>query len=99
VKRISIIIAVVCAFALAGCKVEKQGDDTYKVTAPTPEAKAAAEKAKDKAQQVTHDAAAAVAKSTESTDKTKTETTSSTTTSATATTETSSTSKTTTRHN
>ena len=33
-------------FALA-CKVEKTGQDTYKVVAPTPKAKAAAEKLKE----------------------------------------------------
>lgn len=42
----SVILALVMV-ALA-CKVEKTGQDTYKVVAPTPEAKAAAEKAKEK---------------------------------------------------
>ena len=35
------------SLALA-CKVEKTGQDTYKVVAPTPEAKKAAEKVKEK---------------------------------------------------
>ncbi len=37
---------VALALLVAACKVEKTGQDTYKVTAPTPEAKAASEKAK-----------------------------------------------------
>ena len=44
----SITIAALLILALA-CKVEKTGKDTYKVVAPTPEAKAAAEKAKEQA--------------------------------------------------
>ena len=61
-KRISIIAALVLAIA---CKVEKTGQDTYKVVAPTPEAKAAAKRAEEKAKEVTHDASVAVAKKTE----------------------------------
>lgn len=45
-KRL-LIVAVV--LALGACKVEKTGHDTYKVTAPTPEAKSAGEKAKEQA--------------------------------------------------
>src|SRR5438094_5901674 len=44
----SITVATLMILALA-CKVEKTGQDTYKVVAPTPEAKSAAEKAKDQA--------------------------------------------------
>ena len=44
----SITIVALAILALA-CKVEKTGQDTYKVVAPTPEAKAVAEKAKDEA--------------------------------------------------
>ena len=62
VKRISIIAALVLAIA---CKVEKTGQDTYKVVAPTPEAKAAAKRAEEKSKEVTHDASVAVAKKTE----------------------------------
>lgn len=43
-----IILALV--LLLAACKVEKTGQDTYKVVAPTPQAKAASEKAKAEAQ-------------------------------------------------
>ncbi len=43
-----IMIAALTIFALA-CKVEKTGQDTYKVVAPTPEAKAAAKKAEEQA--------------------------------------------------
>jgi len=35
VKRISIIAIAALVLAL-GCKVEKEGKDTYKVVAPTP---------------------------------------------------------------
>ena len=45
-KRISMIALMILALA---CKVEKTGQDTYKVVAPTPEAKAAAQKAKEQA--------------------------------------------------
>lgn len=45
-KSITIVALTILALA---CKVEKTGQDTYKVVAPTPEAKAAAEKAKDQA--------------------------------------------------
>jgi hypothetical protein len=71
VKRISIIAALVLAMA---CKVEKTGQDTYKVVAPTPEAKAAAKKAEEKAREVTHDASVAIAKKTETTSTTATTT-------------------------
>ena len=37
---------------LAACKVEKTGQDTYKVVAPTAQAKAAGEKAKVQAKEV-----------------------------------------------
>ena len=63
-KRISIITAAL--ILTAACKVEKTGQDTYKVETPTPEAKAAAQKAAEKAREVTHDASAAIAKKTES---------------------------------
>ena len=43
-SRSMIIALVALAFA---CKVEKTGQDTYKVVAPTPQAKAAAEKVKE----------------------------------------------------
>ena len=39
------IILTIAILALA-CKVEKTGQDTYKVIAPTPQAKAAAQKVK-----------------------------------------------------
>jgi len=91
VKRISIIIA---ALVLAlGCKVEKEGKDTYKVVAPTPAAKAAAEKAKEDAQKTLHNASEAIAKKTESS---KTETTNTTSTTSTSTSGTTSTTETTT---
>ena len=45
-NRIAILALMVLTLA---CKVEKTGPDTYKVVAPTPEAKAAAEKAKEQA--------------------------------------------------
>lgn len=48
-KKFSMLVLVL---ALAACKVEKTGEDTYKVTTPTPEAKAAAEKAKENAKVV-----------------------------------------------
>ena len=38
--------------ALAACKVEKTGKDTYKVVVPTAQAKAAGEKAKVQAKEV-----------------------------------------------
>ena len=40
------IALALITFALA-CKIEKTGQDTYKVVAPTPEAKKAAEKVKE----------------------------------------------------
>jgi len=82
VKRIIILSALLALFV--ACKVEKTGQDTYKVVAPTPEAKAAAEKAAEKARQATHDASVEIAKKTES-GKTDTSSTSSTTTTATST--------------
>jgi len=48
-KRLILTAIVLVAVA---CKVEKTGKDTYKVVAPTPEAKAAAEKAKEQAKVV-----------------------------------------------
>ncbi|MDQ6799801.1 MAG: hypothetical protein M3041_03085 [Acidobacteriota bacterium] len=48
-KRITIVALTILALA---CKVEKTGQDTYKVVTPTPEAKAAAEKAKEQAKVV-----------------------------------------------
>ncbi len=45
-KSITIVALTVLALA---CKVEKTGQDTYKVVAPTPEAKAAAKKAEEQA--------------------------------------------------
>jgi predicted Zn-dependent protease len=41
------VVLALAILALA-CKVEKTGQDTYKVVAPTPQAKAAAEKVKEK---------------------------------------------------
>ena len=47
-----IIPAAIASLAMAtACKVEKTGQDTYSVQAPTPEAKAAAEKASVKTQE------------------------------------------------
>ena len=46
-----LLIATV-VLALAACKIHKTGQDTYKVTMPTPEAKKAAEKAKVQAKEV-----------------------------------------------
>ncbi len=40
------LLVLACMVVLCSCKVEKTGKDTYKVVAPTPQAKAAAEKAK-----------------------------------------------------
>jgi hypothetical protein len=77
VKRISIIAALVL---VAACKVEKTGQDTYKVVAPTAEAKAAAKKTEEKVRQVTHDASVAIAKKTEGASSPTTETTETTTT-------------------
>jgi hypothetical protein len=45
-RRIALALV---SLALA-CKVEKTGQDTYKVVAPTPEAKKAAEKVKEQTQ-------------------------------------------------
>jgi len=47
-KRITIAALTILALA---CKVEKTGRDTYKVVAPTPEAKAAAKKAGEEAKE------------------------------------------------
>lgn len=47
-KTFTLIAALVLALA---CKVEKTSDDTYSVTAPTPEAEAAAQKAKEEAKE------------------------------------------------
>ena len=41
------IVFLVLAMLTFACKVEKTGQDTYKVVAPTPQAKAAAEKVKE----------------------------------------------------
>ena len=62
-KRTTTLIAAL--LLTAACKVEKTGQDTYKVVTPTPEAKAAAQKAAEKAREATHDASAAIAKKTE----------------------------------
>jgi uncharacterized lipoprotein YmbA len=48
-KKLFIAILVV---ALAGCKIQKTGKDTYRVVAPTPEAKKAGEKMKVQAKEV-----------------------------------------------
>jgi hypothetical protein len=48
-KRLVLAAIVIAALA---CKVQKTGQDTYKVVAPTPEAKAAAKKAQEKAKVV-----------------------------------------------
>lgn len=46
------IAIVALTLALAACKVEKTGNDTYKVTAPTPEAKEAGQKMKEEAKEL-----------------------------------------------
>ncbi|HEV7922085.1 MAG TPA: hypothetical protein VGR02_14960 [Thermoanaerobaculia bacterium] len=46
----SLILAA--ALLACSCRVEKTGEDTYKVVTPTPEAKAAAEKAREQAKVV-----------------------------------------------
>jgi len=51
-RKLSLTVAALALLLVAGCKVEKTADDTYKVTSPTPEAKADAQKAKADAQQV-----------------------------------------------
>ena len=48
-KSITIVALTILALA---CKVEKTGQDTYKVVAPTPEAKAAAKKAEVQAEKL-----------------------------------------------
>jgi hypothetical protein len=48
-KRMVILALAILPLA---CKVEKTGQDTYKVVAPTPEAKAAGQKAKEEAKEV-----------------------------------------------
>jgi hypothetical protein len=62
-KRITVVALIILAL---GCKVEKTGKDTYKVVAPTPEAKAAAKRAEEQAkvvgQQVKQGAADAAVK-------------------------------------
>ncbi len=84
------------AFLTLACKVEKTGQDTYKVVAPTPQAKAAAEKAKEEAKAVAEKLKQETAKVTE---KAKTETTATTSTVQTQTgTKTEKRSKTTTRY-
>jgi UDP-N-acetylmuramyl pentapeptide synthase len=45
------MVVLALAISLVACKVEKTGQDTYKVVAPTPEAKAAGEKAKEEAKE------------------------------------------------
>ncbi len=97
-KKLLIALALV---ALAACKVEKTGKDTYKVVAPTPEAKAAGEKAKDEAKEAADKMKAAVhdatAPSTSDTSST-TQTTQTTSTSKDGTTTTTTTAKTSTHH-
>ena len=82
-KRILILSALIL---FVSCKVEKTGKDTYKVVAPTPEAKAATQKAVDKARDATHDASVAIAKKTETAPTTETTSTSKTETTVTTTT-------------
>ena len=48
-RRIA-MLAAIAALAVS-CKVQKTGENTYKVVAPTPQAKAAAEKAKVEAKE------------------------------------------------
>ena len=48
-KLLCAVSAAALLLVSVACKVEKTGDDTYKVQAPTAEAKAAAEKAKQDA--------------------------------------------------
>ncbi|HKO58790.1 MAG TPA: hypothetical protein VJ276_23185 [Thermoanaerobaculia bacterium] len=103
-KTSLILILALVAF---GCKVEKTGEDTYKVVTPTPEAKAAAEKAKEQAKVVGKEVKEGAAKAAEATGtalqkagrevREKTTTTTTTTTGTTATT-TTTTTTTTTRH-
>ena len=95
VKRITIIAALALAIA---CKVEKTGQDTYKVIAPTPEAKAAAQRAAEKARQTAHDASVAIAKKTETSSTSSTETTATTATTTNGTTETTATVETKKKH-
>ena len=40
-----LVVGVLILLPLGACKVEKTGDDTYQVQAPTPEAKAAGQEA------------------------------------------------------
>ena len=47
-KKLCIALVVL---ALAACKIEKTGKDTYKVVAPTPQAKKAGEKMKVQAKE------------------------------------------------
>ena len=44
-----IVVLALAALLVFACKVEKTGKDTYKVIAPTPQAKKAGEKAKEEA--------------------------------------------------
>lgn len=46
-----LFIATAMVLALAACKIHKTGQDTYKVTMPTPEAKKAGEKMKTEAKE------------------------------------------------
>jgi hypothetical protein len=63
-KHAFILILALAAF---GCKVEKTGEDTYKVVTPTPEAKAAAEKAKEQAKVVGQEVKEGAARAAEAT--------------------------------
>ena len=46
---------ITLALVLAGCKVQRTGEDTYKVVTPTPEAKAAGQKIKEDAKKLGQD--------------------------------------------
>ena len=94
-KRLILMAILLAAFA---CKVEKTGQDTYKVIAPTPEAKAAAQRAAEKARQTAHDAGVAIAKKTETSSTSSTETTATTATTTNGTTETTATVETKKKH-
>jgi len=94
-KKLTIAIVLL---ALAACKVEKTGQDTYKVVAPTPQAKAAGEKAKDDAKEAMGKVRDAVHEATATNSSDTSGTTQTTSTSSNGTTTTTTTTKTSTHH-
>ncbi len=54
-KLILLIAIVILVIPAAACRVEKTGEDTYQVETPTPEAEAAAQRAKEGAQEAGQD--------------------------------------------